>query len=101
MKTILRAFAVAATLLLSAIPAFAHEGHLPWTDATVRKVDAAAGKVTLAHGRIANLDMSAMTMSFKARDPAVLKKLKEGDKVRFKAADVGGVLTVLVIEAAK
>jgi Cu/Ag efflux protein CusF len=42
-----------------------------------------------------------MTMSFKAKTPTVLAKWKEGDKIRFRAADVGGVLTVVSIEAAK
>jgi Cu/Ag efflux protein CusF len=100
MKSILRALALAATLLLSAA-ASAHEGHLPWTDATVKKVEDAAGRITLAHGRIANLDMPPMTMMFKVKDAAMLKKVKAGDKVRFRVAEVGGALTVLSIEPAK
>lgn len=98
---ILAAFAAVAALLFPLHAASAHEGHLPWTDATVKKIDAAAGKVTLAHGTIVNLDMPAMTMSFKVKDPVKLKPLKEGDKVRFRAVDAGGVLTVLAIEPAK
>jgi Cu/Ag efflux protein CusF len=31
----------------------------------------------------------------------MLKKVKAGDKVRFRVADVGGTLTVLAIEPAK
>jgi Cu/Ag efflux protein CusF len=101
MKAILHALAVAATLLLSTHVALARDGDLPWIAATVKKIDASAGKVTLAHAPITNLDMPAMTMSFKLKDAARLKPLKEGDKVRFRVADVGGTLTVLNIEAAK
>lgn len=64
----------------------------------VRKVDVATGKVTLKHGEIKNLDMPPMTMVFVAADPAVLAKLKPGDKVRFRAADQGGKMTVTEIE---
>jgi Cu(I)/Ag(I) efflux system protein CusF len=37
----------------------------------VRKIDKAQGKVTLKHGPIPNLDMSPMTMVFRARNPSV------------------------------
>ena len=45
--------------------------------------------------------MGAMTMSFKAKPPALLKPWKEGDKIRFRAAEIKGELTVTRIEAAK
>jgi Cu/Ag efflux protein CusF len=45
--------------------------------------------------------MPPMTMSFKAKDPAMLKGFREGDKIRFRAAEVKGDLTVVSIEAAK
>ncbi len=71
---------------------------LPLTDAEVRKVDREAGKITLQHGEIKNLDMPPMTMVFQVRDPALLKPLKAGDKVRFTADKLGGAYTVLSIE---
>ena len=71
----------------------------PMTDGEVRKVDREAGKVTLRHGPIANLDMPGMTMVFKATDPKMLENLKEGDKVRFSADRVNGAITVTRIEA--
>ena len=37
------------------------------TEAEVRKVDKAHGKVTLKHGEIKNLDMPPMTMVFTSR----------------------------------
>jgi Cu/Ag efflux protein CusF len=68
------------------------------TDGEVRKVDHDAGKVTLRHGPIANLDMPGMTMVFKATDPKMLENLKEGDKVRFSADRVNGSIAVTRIE---
>jgi Cu/Ag efflux protein CusF len=50
--------------------------------AEVRKIDAATGKITLKHGPIANLGMSAMTMAFPVKDPAMLKGLKEETRSR-------------------
>jgi Cu/Ag efflux protein CusF len=101
MKSFVRLFAVLAMLLSLSFSIQAHEDHLPLTDGVIKKIDPVAGKVTIAHGPIVNLDMPAMTMTFKAKTPAVLGKWKEGDKIRFRAAEVGGVLTVFSIEAAK
>lgn len=71
------------------------------TDGEVRKVDKEAGKVTLRHGPIANLDMPGMTMVFKATDQKMLENLKEGDKVRFAADRINGAMTITRIEAVK
>lgn len=101
MKYLVRLLAVLAMLLPLACSAQAHEGHLPQTDGVIKKLDLAGGKVTIAHGEIVNLKMPPMTMSFKAKDPAMLKPWKEGDKVRFRSAEVKGTLTVISIEAAK
>ena len=101
MKYLVHFLAVMAMLFPLACSAQAHEGHLPQTDGVIKKLDLAGGKVTIAHGEIVNLKMPPMTMSFKAKDPAMLKPWKEGDKVRFRSADVKGTLTVISIEAAK
>lgn len=73
----------------------------PQSDGEVRKVDKEQGKVTLKHGPITNLDMPGMTMVFKAADPKMLDGLKEGDKVKFAADRVNGVITVTSIQVAK
>lgn len=58
-------------------------GSCPRRQERVRpKVNAADGKVTLKHGPIENLGMSAMTMTFPVEDKASLAKVKESDKVR-------------------
>jgi Cu/Ag efflux protein CusF len=64
----------------------------------VRKIDASAGKITLKHGPIANLDMPPMTMVFRVQPPELLNKVKTGDTVKFRAEDIGGALTVTAIE---
>ena len=71
----------------------------PMTDAEVRKVDKSAGKITLKHGEIKNLDMPPMTMVFAVRDKAALDKVKAGDKVKFSAEKEGGQYVVTGIEA--
>ena len=73
----------------------------PQSDGEVRKIDKDQGKVTLRHGPLANLDMPAMTMVFKAADPKLLDGLKEGDKVKFTAEKVNGAFTITAIQAAR
>lgn len=67
-------------------------------DGTVKKINESAGKITIEHGPIKNLDMDEpMTMVFKAADPAMLKSVKVGDKVTFEADRVNGQITVTKI----
>jgi Cu/Ag efflux protein CusF len=71
-------------------------------DGQVTKIDLSAGNVTIKHGPIKKLDMDqGMTMVFHAQDPAILKAVKAGDKIKFDAEDVNGQLTVTKIEKAK
>ncbi len=67
----------------------------------VRKVDAAAGKVTLKHGEIKALDIPPMTMTYRVQDKAALTKLQPGDKVRFQASRVDGQYTITAISLAR
>jgi Cu/Ag efflux protein CusF len=71
--------------------------NLPTVTGTVEKVDMGAGKITLDHGPIPNLNMDAMTMVFRAQDPNLLKGLKAGDKVQFQADRVNGQISVVRI----
>ncbi len=68
---------------------------------TVKKIDDAQGKLTIDHGPIKNLDMDSMTMVFRAADPAMLKGLKAGDKIKFDADRVNGQITVTKLQKAK
>jgi len=64
----------------------------------VKKVDNAAGKLTIKHGPLKNLDMEAMTMVFKVKDPAMLSQVKVGDKIDFVAEEIDGALTVTKLQ---
>src|SRR6476660_4543265 len=61
----------------------------------VRKIDEAAGKVTLKHGPIKNLGMEVgMTMTFRVKDPAMLREVQVSDKVEFEAEQGASGYTV-------
>ena len=94
----LTAAGVIAALSLSG-PALAQDA--PLVSGRVEKVDAGAGKITIDHGPIPNLNMDSMTMVFRAQDPAMLKQVKAGDKVQFSADRVNGQITVTKIQKAK
>ena len=71
----------------------------PAASGEITKLDKAGARITLKHGEIKNLDMPPMTMVFQVSDPALLGKVKAGDKVRFTATQVNGAYTVTSIEA--
>lgn len=79
-------------------PAASVQAGAELSEGEVRKVDKEAQKITLKHGPLANLDMPAMTMVFRVKDPAMLDKVKAGDKVKFQAEKLEGALTVTKIE---
>lgn len=66
----------------------------------IKKVDKEAGKITIRHSELKNLNMAAMTMVFRVKDPAMLAQVKAGDHVKFAAEKVAGALTVTRLESA-
>lgn len=68
------------------------------SDGEVRRVNANTQKITLQHGEIKSLDMPSMTMVFQVKDPAMLDKVKPGDKVRFTAEKISGAFTVTTLK---
>ena len=64
-------------------------------NAVVKEVDAASGKVTLAHDAVKSLQWPAMTMGFAVKDKMLLDKLVIGKKVRveFNKQDSDYVIT--------
>jgi Cu/Ag efflux protein CusF len=92
---------VVATMLgmltvVSGQPASAQSGMI---DGQVVKIDESAGKITIKHGPIKKLGMDeGMTMVFRPQDPAMLKSLKAGDKVKFEPDRVNGQFTVIQIQ---
>ncbi len=91
-----------AALSLS-LPSFAQTADAadPSSEAEVRRVDKSAGKFTLKHGELRNLDMPPMTMVFVVREPKGVEGLKTGDRIRFVAGQEGGVYTVVSWEGGK
>jgi Cu(I)/Ag(I) efflux system periplasmic protein CusF len=87
-------------LLIALSPAALADKH--WRaaegDGEVTRIDTKAKKITIRHGPLPGLDMSAMTMRFHVSDPALLEKAKAGDRIRFRAEDRDGDPTVTRIE---
>jgi Cu/Ag efflux protein CusF len=100
MKRLLAAL-ILATTAFAGLPAWADKaGSL--SDGEVRKVDKDAQKITVRHGPLPDLDMpNPMTMVYRVKDPAMLDRVKAGDKVKFQAEKIGGVFTIVQIEPAK
>lgn len=68
------------------------------TQGQVRRVDRAGGRVTVAHGEIPHLDLPAMTMTYRVRDPSWLEGLRPDDRIRFVAERVQGTYTITRLE---
>jgi Cu(I)/Ag(I) efflux system protein CusF len=104
---------VTAFVLSAPFPAYAADGMgtmdtkspmpnaAPFTDGEVKKVDKEGGKITIKHGPLINLGMPGMTMMFPVADPTLLDRVKEGDKIKFRAENVGGTLTVTKIDVVR
>lgn len=87
--------AFAATLALAmAATASAAE----FTKGKVKRLDEKAGKVTIIHEDLKNLEMPAMTMVFRIGDGVDAAKLKEGTDIEFAADRVKGKLTVTEVK---
>jgi len=56
---------------------------------TVKKVDPAAGKVTIAHGPIKSINWPAMNMTFTVKDKKLLEKFSPDKKVEFEFVQQG------------
>ncbi len=102
MNFIARAFALIAMVASLILPATLYAAaSTELAEGTVKKIDLPTHRVMLAHGPIANLGMPPMTMMFKVKDAAMLKSLKDGDKVRFRVEEINGDYTIVRIEAAR
>lgn len=80
------------TLALSAL------AQTPSADGEVTRVNQRTKEITIKHGPIPHLEMGPMTMAFPVKDPAMLEKVKPGDKVRFVAEKSGDEAVITKIE---
>ncbi|MGH8675557.1 MAG: copper-binding protein [Burkholderiales bacterium] len=92
---------IASVLAMALVSSLAIAQSQELAEGEVRKVDKEAKKITIKHGPMPSFDMPAMTMVFQVKDPALLDKVKPGDKVQFEAQRLGGAFTVTKIETAK
>ncbi len=92
----------AAALLALALTGTAGRAQDSTVIGEVKKIDESAGKITLKHGPIKNLGMDeGMTMVFRVKDPAMLKQVTVGDKVKFEAENADAGITVTKIQKTK
>jgi Cu/Ag efflux protein CusF len=96
------AAAAALTLWLGASLPTAIAQSDNFVNGQVTKIDESAGKITIRHGPLKKFDMNEnMTMVFRASDPAMLKAVKPGDRIRFVPDRINGQFTVTKIERTK
>ena len=69
----------------------------------IKRIDEAAGKISIKHGPIKKFDMDedGMTMVFHVQDPAMLKQVKVGDKVLFDAENEAAGFTITKMEKSR
>lgn len=96
-------FAITALALSLAWPSAGALAQTAMVNGQVKKIDEAAGKITLKHGPIKNLDMNedGMTMVFRVQDPSMLKQVKVGDKVQFEAERATAGITITKMQKGK
>ncbi len=94
---------VAALLtVLAGVPLSPASAQSDLVDGQVTRVDEGAGKITIRHGPLRKFDMDeGHTMVFRVADPAMLKQVKAGDKIKFEADRVNGQFTVMKLQRAR
>lgn len=68
------------------------------TTAIVKEVDAANGKVKLAHEPVKSLNWPAMTMGFSVKAPALFDKLAVGKKVEIEFVQQGSSSVITAVK---
>jgi|SRR5690606_22644716 len=92
-STALTRSALAALLAVTAcysIPAQAQEGS---GSGEIRRIDAQAGKITIKHGAISELDLPAITLVYLI-DTTLLEGFQPGDRIKFTAKRENGQYVV-------
>jgi Cu/Ag efflux protein CusF len=99
MRIPMTAVVLAGSMSLMPLPVLAQDDLV---NGQVTKVDESAGKITIKHGPLKKFDMDdGMTMVFRAADPAMLKAVKAGDKVKFVPERINGQFTIVKMQKAK
>ncbi len=108
---VLRTAAAAAfALVLQPVIAMDHSSHAapaakaasqPMSEGTVRRLDRAAGSITISHGPIENLGMGPLTMTFTFKKGVVPASVKDGDNLRFRAEEKDGQYAIVRVAPVK
>jgi Cu/Ag efflux protein CusF len=91
---LLKTLSLTATVLIASMSFASAE---TFTKGTIKKLDSKAGKVTIIHEELVDLEMPAMTMVFRA-DKDMIAKMTEGQDIEFVAGRVEGKLTVTALK---
>jgi len=96
----MRKYTLAIATLLTALGSIAPQSAIAqMIEGQIVRIDESAGKVTIKHGPIKKFDLDeGHTMVFRAQDPAVLKQVKVGEKIKFEADRINGEFTVIKIQ---
>ena len=73
------------------------QADLKYSKGTIKKIDAKAGKVTVDHGPLVNLEMPSMTMVFRA-DKDMIATMSEGQAIEFVEGRVNGKVTIVTLK---
>jgi Cu/Ag efflux protein CusF len=89
-------------LFVTALPSPATAQSDDFVAGEITKIDQPASKITIKHGPLTKFGMdTGMTMVFRVPDPALLKNLKPGDKIKFVPDRVNNQFTVTKIQKEK
>jgi Cu/Ag efflux protein CusF len=91
---LLKTLSLTATVLIASMSFASAE---TFTKGTIKKLDSKAGKVTIIHEELVDMEMPAMTMVFRA-DKDMIAKMTEGQDIEFVAGRVEGKLTVTALK---
>lgn len=97
----LKTFALITALAvanLAAAPAIAQGSTLGANEGEVMEIYRDSGEIAIRHGPLPELSMDPMSMVFVAADPALLGRVRKGDRVKFKAGLHNGRFAVMSIE---
>ncbi|SLN54165.1 periplasmic copper-binding protein [Roseovarius litorisediminis] len=95
MKRIRSAALMVALVVATATGTLAQQA---FTKGMVKKIKPEGGLVTISHEALTNLDMPAMTTSFRVADPSMLRRLQPGKPVTFAADRINGKLTITALK---
>ena len=78
-------------------PGMAQPSAADFIGGEVVKIEAERGTVRLRHDPVAHLHLPATTTTFRYVDPRLVLRIKEGDRIRFRADRYDGTLRLVAV----